>query len=65
MLEQVCFVLRGQKCFITNGKQAVNVLVHEIFFFLSVYNVHVYHTKLNEAKFKRKELPPFLTFISV
>ena len=30
-----------------------------------VCNTSHYHTKLNYAKFKRNELPPFLTMISV
>ena len=69
MLMQLCFVQFGHNYFITDGKQVVNVLVNKVKKRKQSKEDCVYHVSLPsktfQAKFKRKDLPPFLIMIAV
>ena len=65
---QLCFVLFGHKYLVTNGKQVVNALVNKV---KKQTNLCASRLTTNvscrtvKAKFKRKELPPFLIMTAV
>ena len=69
MLMQLCFVLFEHKYSVINGKQVVNVLVNKREKKQKTKPNRVYHVSLPcktiKAKFKRQELPPFLTMLAV